>query len=131
MSASIRDSLVAAIRKVVGPEKDVHIIPFQDNADVLDRRTVMVKQTEIQWLPESPNGQLRIDYVLTFISPALDPTASEKDLDQWVPETLADLTMNWFAWTTATKVAFTPINQAYDVACYVLTTLKNTAHKEG
>lgn len=123
MSDSVRDRLVEELKAVLG--KDVHVIPYQDSVDTLDRRTVMVKQQTITRLPEAPTSKLRIDYVLTFISPALDPEAAEADLDQWVPQTLSDLDMSWFAWTSAEKVLFDPLNTAYDVSSYVLTTSTN------
>jgi hypothetical protein len=123
MSASVRDALVDELRRVLGT--GVHVVPYQDNVDALDRRTVMVKQTTISPLPEAPAGQLRIDYVLTFISPNVDPGKAERDLDQWVPQTLADLTMSWLAWTSAEKTLFDPQNVSYDVAVFVLTTTRN------
>jgi hypothetical protein len=86
----------------------------------------MVKQTTIARLPEAPSSRLRIDYVLTFISPSTDASTGEADLDQWVPQTLSDLDMSWFAWTSAEKVLFDPLNLAYDVAVFVLTTATNT-----
>lgn len=123
MTDSVRDSLVDELRRILG--SSVHVIPYQDNVDALDRRTVMVKQTTIARLPESPAGQLRVDYVLTFISPNVDPAKAERDLDQWVPQTLADLRVSWLAWTSAEKVLFDPQNLAYDVAAFVLTTIRN------
>ena len=125
---SIRDTLVDELAKVAGP--DVHIIPFQDSVDVLAGRTIMVKQQSIQRATEAPNAALRIGYTLTFISAATDAATAEADLDEWVPATLDDLRMNWFGWSEATKVLFSPLNLAYDVACYVLTTPKNDARKE-
>jgi len=124
MTQSVRDRLVEELRAALG--KDVNVIPYQDSLDVLERRTVMVKQQSIARLPQSPEGALRIEYVLTFISPAVDPAVGEADLDQWVPQTLSDLDMSWFAWTGADKVLFDPQNIAYDVAAYVLTTTTNT-----
>lgn len=124
MSESVRDRLVEELRTVLGP--GVAVIPYQDSVDALERRTVMVKQQSISRLPEAPTSKLRIDYVLTFISPAVDPAVGEADLDQWVPQTLADLDMSWFAWTGAAKVLFDPQNLAYDVSAYVLTTTTNT-----
>jgi hypothetical protein len=123
MSDSIRDSLVDELRRVLGA--GVHVIPYQDNVDALDRRTVMVKQTTISPLPEAPSGQLRVDYVLTFITPNVDPSKAERDLDQWVPQTLADLSVSWLSWSSAEKVLFDPQNLAYDVQAFVLTTTRN------
>ena len=123
MSGSIRDTLVDELRRILGA--NVHVIPYQDNADALDRRTVMVKQTTISPLPEAPQGQLRVDYVLTFITPNIDPAKAERDLDQWVPQSLADLAVSWLSWTSAEKVLFDPQNLAYDVAVFVLTTTRN------
>jgi hypothetical protein len=117
---TIRDALLDELRAVVGPDRDVHIVPYQDNLDVPDRPTIMFKQQTLAPLPEGPRAGLRVDYVLTFIAPDIDPTTAETFLDTWVPETLADLTMSWFAWTEATKVVFGTINPAYDVACYVI-----------
>lgn len=124
MSESVRDRLVAELRSVLGA--GVTVIPYQDSVDVLERRTVMVKQQSISRLPAAPSSKLRIDYVLTFISPAQDAATGEADLDQWVPQSLADLDMSWFAWTGAEKVLFDPLNTAYDVSVYVLTTATNT-----
>jgi hypothetical protein len=123
MSKSIRDALVEELRKVLG--SGVHVIPYQDNVDALDRRTVMVKQTTISPLPEAPSGQLRVDYVLTFITPNVDPAKAERDLDQWVPQTLADLSMSWLSWSSAEKTLFDPQNLSYDVQAFVLTTTRN------
>jgi hypothetical protein len=123
MSKSIRDALVEELRLVLGSR--VHVIPYQDNVDALDRRTVMVKQTTISPLPEAPSGQLRVDYVLTFITPNVDPAKAERDLDQWVPQTLADLSMSWLSWSSAEKTLFDPQNLSYDVQAFVLTTTRN------
>jgi hypothetical protein len=117
---TVRDELLRELRAVVGPDRDVHIVPYQDNLDVPDRPTIMFKQQTLAPLREGPRAGLRVDYVLTFIASDIDPTAAETFLDQWVPETLADLHMSWFAWTEATKVVFGLINPAYDVACYVI-----------
>jgi hypothetical protein len=125
---SVRDSLVAELRKVVGPERKVHIIPAQDSADVLDRPTIMLKQQRISPLEAAPRANLRIDYVLTFVWPGSDPTTAELELDVWVPDVLDDLkALTWFAWTEARKVLFDPLNMAYDVECYVLTEPDNGA----
>lgn len=121
--STVRDALVDELKRALGP--GVAVIPYQDNVDALERRTVMVKQTTISPLPEAPAGQLRIDYVLTFITPNVDPAKAERDLDQWVPQTLADLNMSWLAWTSAEKTLFDPQNLAYDVAAFVLTTTTN------
>jgi uncharacterized membrane protein len=120
---SIRDSLVAELQAVLGP--DVHVVAYQDATDVLERRTVIVKQQSITRHQAAPMGSLRIDYVLTFVSAAVDPATAEADLDVWVPESLDDLRMSWFAWTTATKALFGSTNLCYDVDAYVLTTPAN------
>lgn len=122
---SIRDRLIEELRAVVGPDDKVHIVGFQDNLDVLDRPTIMLKQLSIAPLPEAPTGGLRIEFVLTFIAPELDPTPAETYLDTWVPATLADLRMPWFAWTEATKVAYEPLSIAYDVRAFVIATPTN------
>ena len=124
---TIRDDLIAELQRVAG--KDVHVIAYQDNADVLDRKTVMVKQRTIQPLPATPKSGLRIDYTLTFIAPALNPAIAEAQLDEWVPELLDDLRMNWFVWTEATKVLFSTTNLAYDVDAFVLTSAVNQSRK--
>ena len=127
---SVRDSLVAELRKVVGSDRKVHIIPAQDSADVLDRPTIMLKQQRISPLEAAPRANLRIDYVLTFIVPGLEMTKAEAELDVWVPDVLDDLRgLPWFAWTEARKVLFDPLNLAYDVDCYVLTEPTNTSRK--
>ena len=127
---SVRDSLVAELRKVVGPDRKVHIIPAQDSADVIDRQTIMLKQQRISPLEAAPRANLRIDYVLTFIVPGVDITKAELELDVWVPDVLDELRgLSWFAWTEARKVLFDPINLAYDVDCYVLTEPTNTSRK--
>ena len=124
---TVRDSLIAELQRVAG--KDVHVIPYQDNADVLDRRTIMLKQRTIQPLPAAPIRSLRIDYTLTFVAPALDPALAEADLDEWVPALLDDLRMPWFVWEMATKVLFGSTNLAYDVDAYVLTGAVNDTGK--
>jgi hypothetical protein len=121
--ATVRDSLIDEIKRIVG--KSVHVVGYQDATDVLSAKTIIVKQNRIQRLPEAPAGQLRIDYTITFVSPATDPETAEDDLDKWVPETLADFTMSWFGWTDATKVLFNEQNLGYDVSAFVLTTLGN------
>ena len=124
---SVRDSLMAELRKVVGPARKVHIIAAQDSADVLDRPTIMLKQQRISPLEAAPRANLRIDYVLTFIWPGSDPTKAELELDVWVPDVLDELrALTWFAWTEARKVLFDPLNMAYDVECFVLTEPTNT-----
>lgn len=123
---SVRDSVIEELRRVVG--NDVHIIPAQDSADVLDRKTIMLKQQTIAPLPEAQRGALRIDYILTFIAPGQDPTTAEAELDEWVPSVLDDLNhLNWFVWVEASKVLFSALNFAYDVTCYVTTTTTNNS----
>jgi hypothetical protein len=122
-SESVRDTLIAEIKKIVG--RGVHVVGYQDATDVLSVKTIIVKQQTISRLAEAPAGQLRIDYTLTFVSPATDPEKAEYDLDKWVPETLADFTMSWFSWTGATKVVFNEQNLGYDVSAFVLTTIGN------
>lgn len=126
MTASIRDSLVAELKRVLG--KGVHVIGYQDAADVLDRKTVIVKQVAIGRLDAAPNAGIRIDYVLTFVSPATDPAKAEADLDRWVPEALDDLRMSWFDWTGGTKDLFGQ-NTCYNVDAYVNTTPDNDARE--
>lgn len=120
---SIRDDVVDRLREILGP--DVSVIPYQDNLDTLERRTVMVKQQTITRLPEAPASKLRVDYVLSFISPAIDPSVAEADLDEWLPVALADaLNVNWLSWDSAEKVLFAPLNLAYDVSAYLITEQK-------
>lgn len=121
---TIRDDILEKLRAVVDPA--VHIIPWQDATDVIDRRTIMLKQGRLSPLEGSPRGGIRIDYVLTFIAPATDPAIAEAELDAWVPEVLADLnTLNWLAWLEGRKVLFGSSNLAYDVDAFTITTPKN------
>lgn len=126
---TVRDSLTAELRRIGG--KAVHVIDYQDNADRLDRKTIMVKQRTIQPAPAAPAGQLRIDYVLTFVTPMTDAGPAEQELDAWVPAFLDDMRMNWLVWTMATKVLFGTSNIAYDVDIYVLTTRTNETKEVG
>jgi len=123
MAGTIRDTLTDTLRRVLGPA--VHIIPYQDSADELDRLTVMVKQTTVAPLAEAPRGQLRVDVVLTFIHPATDMAIAEPALDQWVPDSLADLHGSWLTWTLATKRLFQSTRICYDVDAFLLTTIRN------
>jgi hypothetical protein len=125
---TVRDSLVAELRRVAG--KGVHVIDYQDATDVLDRKTIVIKQRTIQPAAAAPMSQLRIDYTLTFVTPMTNAGPAEIELDSWVPALLDDLRMNWFVWTMATKVLFAETNIAYDVDAYVLTTRTNET-KEG
>lgn len=125
MSVTIRDRLVDTLREIVGA--GVAVIPYADNLDVLERPTILVKQQTIQRLAQAPAARLRIDFVLTFISPASDPAAAETELDQWVPQTLADLEPEtWLSWETADKALYSPLNLAYDVTVSALTKPINT-----
>ena len=115
---SVRDSLLEAITAAVGP--DVHVIPFQDAMDVPDRLTVMFKQLSLTPLPSAPRAAYVVNYVLTVVSPALDPAVAEAELDEFVPSMLGDLdSLDWFAWSEATKVlSGGASNLAYDIACW-------------
>jgi hypothetical protein len=117
---SVREELLDAIAAAVGP--DVHVIPYQDSTDVLDRRTIMFKQLSMQPLEAAPRGAYRVNYVLTFVTPHTDPGKGEADLDAFVPAILGDLdALDWFAWSTADKV-LGPGGQglAYDVSAWIV-----------
>jgi hypothetical protein len=118
---SVRDTLLAAITAAV-PE-GTHVIPFQDNMDVPDRITVMFKQMSITPLAEAPRSGYVFNYILTVVSPAVDPSVAEEELDGFVPAMLGDLDgLDWFAWSTADKV-LSQGQLAYDITCW------NIAHK--
>lgn len=113
---SVRHDLLEAITAAV-PE-GTHVVPYQDNLDVLDRMTVMFKQTRITPLPAAPRAGYVVHYVLTVISPALDPQVAEEDLDAFVLSMLGDLDgLDWFAWDEALKVLASGL-MAYDVTCW-------------
>ncbi len=120
---SARTSLVDRIQAIVGDE--AHVITVEDNKDVLDRMTVMVKQRTLTRLPEAPRGALRVEFVVAVTHPATDPAVSEPELDDFVPAVLSELSeLDWFGWTTAEKV-LDGQNLSYDIACYVLAGPKN------
>ncbi len=116
---AVRASLIAAIRGIVGDS--AHVIDVEDNKDVPDLITIMVKQRAMARLPEAPNGALRIDYVLSITHPATDPAVSEPALDDYVPGFLTDLNAHraWLGWTTATKT-LDGQNLGYDIDAYVI-----------
>jgi hypothetical protein len=116
--SSVRESLLAAITAAV--PAGTHVIPYQDNMDLPDRITVMFKQLRITPLPEAPRAGYVVHYVLTVVSPALDPSVAEADLDVFVPSMLGDLdALDWFAWDEATKVLSQGL-MAYDITCWNL-----------
>lgn len=120
---SVRDDLVSELRTAAGP--GVHVIPWQDSADELDRITIMVKQVSLEPLPAAPAGALQVNYVVTIASASIDAQTAETELDEFVPALLADLApLSWFAWTTATKVLFQSTHLAYDVDAFVIATPK-------
>lgn len=115
---SVRGSLVEEIKKIVGAE--VAVIEFEDNKDVLERLTIMVKQRRVVRLQQAPSGALRIEYILTVTAPATDPSQSEPMLDDFVPSFLNDLVaLSWFGWDDATKT-LDGQNLAYDINAWVL-----------
>lgn len=116
---SVREDLIAGIKAVVDPAR-VAVIGVEDNKDVLDRLTIMVKQRTIAPLAQAPIGALRVDYVLTVTSPAIDPAVAEPELDDFVPDLLNDLSpIPWFGWSEATKI-LDGQNLAYDISAFVL-----------
>jgi len=117
---SPRDTLLAAVTAAV--PAGTHVIPYQDNVDVLDRITIMFKQLTMAPLPEAPRAAFKMEYVLSVCSPALDPTVAEKELDEFVPSLLADLNaLDWFAWDSAEKVLGPGgVGLAYDVTCWTI-----------
>jgi len=116
---SVRDTLVAAVRKAVG--KSATVIPYQDSVDVLDRVLVMFKQLAILPLEEAPRSAYRVNYVLTVVSPATDPIKAEAELDDFVVRLLGDLDdLDWFAFDSADKVLFQATNIAYDISCWTI-----------
>lgn len=126
---SVRDDLVNVIEAAVGDT--VHVIPYQDNYDLPDRVTVMVKQVSLQPLAEAPRGSYRVNYTLTVISPALDPSTAESELDDIVPSLLGDLDgLDWFAWATAEKVPTPSGGLGYDIACYIVARKTSTTTRE-
>jgi hypothetical protein len=59
-----------------------------------------------------------VRYVLTVISPALDPAIAEEELDGLVLEVLVALSPhNWFAYSSADKVLASG-HIAYDLQCW-------------
>lgn len=115
---SVRERLLAAVEAAVG--STAHVIPYQDAMDVPDRVTVMFKQTRVTPIPEAPRSGYVVHYVLTVVSPALDPSIAEAELDEFVPSMLGDLDhLDWFAWSTADKVLAGGL-MAYDVECWNL-----------
>jgi hypothetical protein len=78
----------------------------------------MFKQLRLTPLPAAPRGGYVVYYVLTVVSPALDPSVAEAELDEFVPSMLGDLDgLDWFAWDEATKVLAQGL-MAYDVTCW-------------
>lgn len=117
---SVRRALIEQIKNIVPDE--VHVIDYEDNKDVLDKVTIMVKQRALSPLTEAPIGALRVDYVITVTHPATDPAISEPELDEFVPSFVADLSaLSWFGWSTATKV-LDGQNLSYDIDAYVIAT---------
>lgn len=120
---SIRDDLLTVIAAAVAGD-DVQVIPFQDNLDLPAQITIMFKQLTLLPLEQAPRRAYRVNYVLTVISPATDPTVAEAELDVFIPSLLGDLDeLDWFAWSSADKVLFQS-NIAYDITCW------NIARKE-
>ncbi|WP_457100316.1 hypothetical protein [Microbacterium sp. P5_E9] len=117
---SARATLLAAISAAV--PAGTHVIPYQDNVDVLDAVTVMFKQLSMLPLDEAKRAAFRVNYVLTVVHPSADPSKSEAALDDFVPALLADLnTLDWFAWDTADKVIGPGgIGLAYDISCWTI-----------
>lgn len=115
---SPREDLLAAITAAV-PE-GTHVIPYQDNMDLPDRITVMFKQLRVAPLPAAPRAGFVVYYVLTVVSPALDPSVAEAELDVFIFAMLDALNpLNWFAWDDAPKVLSQGL-MAYDVSCWIL-----------
>lgn len=122
---NVRAQLIAALKAAAGPTVD--IITVEDNQDVLDRVTLMVKQRSIVRLPEAPPGSLRIEYVVSVVHPATDAAVSEPALDGFVPELMAELDRHsWLGWTNASKI-LDGSNLGYDVEIYVIAGPKGEA----
>lgn len=117
---SARTTLLAAVTAAVPP--GTHVIPYQDNVDVLDAVTVMFKQLSMRPLDEAKRAAFRVGYVLTVVHPSADPAKSEADLDEFVPSLLADLNaLDWFAWDDAQKVLGPGgVGLAYDITCWTI-----------
>jgi hypothetical protein len=117
---TIRETLVDAV--TAAAPAGTRVIPYQDNVDVLDAVTIMFKQLGMLPLPAAPRAVFRVNYVLTIVSPAVDPSVSEAELDEYVPALLASLdALDWFAWESADKVLGPGgMGLAYDVQCWTI-----------
>lgn len=111
MSAeTVREGMSAALKPLLD-EWMWRWIPEQREPDTLDAIAVIWKQSRITRLPEAPLGHVRVDGVLTVVSPKSDVAEAESQLDDAVTDLCIALDgIKGIAWTEARKVG---VNDKY------------------
>lgn len=95
-------------------------VPFQRNVDALDVMTVLWKQTRMAPLPEAPVSWVRVEGVLTVVSPNQDIERSEAALDDAVLDLVLALdSLPRIGWTEANKVLVADQYFGWDVSIYI------------
>ncbi|KQQ22877.1 hypothetical protein ASF48_06995 [Rathayibacter sp. Leaf299] len=97
------------------------IIPEQRDPGVITKTTVLLKQDKISKLPASPIGSLQTSFILTIVTPHIDTTRAEDDLDDSVLELTTALdSLNGVDWTEAQKVGAGEY-LGYDISLSIIT----------
>ena len=105
MSAeTVREALDAHLAPLLPPKWKW--VPTQRNIDAITQTTVVWKQMRITRLAEAPIGTVRVEGVLTVITPYADADRADEALDDDVTMLCAAIdALEDLAWTEAQKVA--------------------------
>ena len=93
------------------------------NLDTLDRVTVILKLQEVTRTPATPQAGLTTTWTATIITPKQMLEPAELELDDAILDLILALDrIDQLRWTTATRVLYGDIYQAFDITFESLTT---------
>lgn len=126
--STLRNELRDRLRPVI-PARYV-LRPNGLALETITKPVLQIKQLGIRPAEEGGTGQLKVEMVLTMVSPLTSPQKAEDELDDDVVEMLAALdTIGWLTWTRADKRTTGPDDRylAYDITTEITTTIPEEA----
>ncbi|GLK17741.1 hypothetical protein [Herbiconiux flava] len=102
---------------------DHKIVRVQRDPGVIERPTIVIKQSSIIPEPSAPLAWLRVSFVITIVTELTDPERAEDALDALVPDLIRRLeTVPALEFESAVKVSYGPDeNFAYDLTVQTIT----------
>lgn len=124
--AALREKLRTDLEALT-PADRFRFVPVQTKLDKLARPTLMLKLASVTRSPVA-QSVLVPSFVLTVISPHVDPAQADTHLDELLDELLAPLQrIRWVAFRGADKASFQTNYMCYDIQLEALTSIKREA----